>query len=295
MVRVTIIGPGRIGGALALSLPREKYSIESLIVRGTPDIAEIASNIQPSPLIGALVDQQTISSEIVFITTQDASIIEAAEALSHSIAPGSTVYHTSGALASTVLESLKKTGCKTGSIHPLVSISRPGLGPERFKGAYFCIEGDAAAVETAMGIVADLGGRAFAIDTRFKTLYHAAAVTASGHLVALFDASIEMMVKCGLSAQQSKDILMPLVQSTVDNLSEQSTSAALTGTFARADIDTFTRHMTALNANVSDELLEIYLILAERSLELAAREGVSPDRVETLRTKVAIAKSKLKW
>lgn len=280
---------------MALSLPRGKYSIENLIVGDVSNAEELASAVQPRPWIGALEDRGSISSEIVFITTQDACITDAADKLSQKIAPGSTIYHTSGALASSVLDSLKNVGCVTGSIHPLVSISKPSLGVERFPGAYFCIEGDPAAVEIGKRIVADLGGRAFEIDTKFKTLYHAAAVTASGHVVALFDASIEMMMKCGLSGDDSKAILMPLLESTVDNLSDQSTSAALTGTFARADIETFTRHMTALNANVADDLLEIYLILAERSLELAAREGVSPERVETLRTKVAIAKSKLKW
>jgi predicted short-subunit dehydrogenase-like oxidoreductase (DUF2520 family) len=144
-------------------------------------------------------------------------------------------------------------------------------------------------------IAIDLGGRPFTIDTEFKTLYHASAVTACGHLVALFDAAVEMMTKCGLSAEDSKKILLPLVKSTVKNLGEQSTSAALTGTFARADIETFTQHLTALNQYVSDDLLEIYLLLGERSLELAARQGVSPERIDTLRTKVSVAKSKLKW
>jgi predicted short-subunit dehydrogenase-like oxidoreductase (DUF2520 family) len=88
---------------------------------------------------------------------------------------------------------------------------------------------------------------------------------------------------------------MPLVQSTVNNLAEQDSAAALTGTFARADIETFTRHLTALNESVSEDLLEIYLLLGEKSLELAARQGVSPERIETMLTKVSIAKSKLKW
>src|SRR5258707_4659160 len=176
-----------------------------------------------------------------------------------------------------------------------VSISKPELGPARFRDAFFCVEGDPEAVTMGRGMVDDLGGQPFSIDTKFKTLYHASAVTACGHLVALFDAAVEMMTKCGLSADESKNILMPLVTSTVQNLSEQSTSAALTGTLARADIETFTRHLTALNENVSDDLLEIYLLLGERSLELASKQGVSPERIDTLRTKVLIAKSKLKW
>lgn len=275
MVSVSIIGVGRVGGALALALPKDKYTVDNLIGR-----EETAGEI---------------SSDVVFITTQDSEIVAVVETLAAKLQPGTIVYHTSGSNPSSILDALKDTGCKTGSIHPLVSVSSPELGPERFRGAYFCVEGDDDAVTLGKQIVADLGGKPFAIDTKFKTLYHASAVTACGHLVALFDAAVEMMTKVGLSDADAKEILLPLVTSTVQNLSEQTTAAALTGTFARADIETFTRHLNALNQYVSDDLLEIYLLLGERSLELAAKQGVSPERIDTLRTKVSIAKSKLKW
>lgn len=277
MVSVSIIGMGRVGGALRLSLPADRYSFDHLVARAAFDaVAEI-------------------SSEVVLICTQDAEIANAATALVPLVSNSPVVLHTSGALPSSILAPLKEKGCAVGSMHPLVSVSRPELGPDRFPGSYFCVEGDDRAVEMARQIVEDLGGRPFTIDTKNKTLYHAAAVTACGHFVALFDAAVEMMSKAGLSAEQSKEILFPLLLSTVQNLGEQSTAAALTGTFARADIETFTRHLTALNEVGDEDLLEIYLLLGERSLELAARQGVSPARIETLRSKVAVAKSKLKW
>ncbi|MBK7393509.1 MAG: DUF2520 domain-containing protein [Chloracidobacterium sp.] len=275
MISVSIIGVGRVGGALALALPKDKYSVDNLIGRD-----EAATEL---------------SSEVVFITTQDSEIVAVAESLVGKLKPGTIVFHTSGSNPSSILDALKDASCKTGSIHPLVSVSSPELGPERFRGAYFCVEGEPEAVTVGKQIVADLGGKPFAIDTKFKTLYHASAVTACGHLVALFDAAVEMMTKVGLTDADAKEILLPLVTSTVQNLTEQTTAAALTGTFARADIETFTRHLGALNQYVSDDLLEIYLLLGERSLELAAKQGVSPERIDTLRTKVSIAKSKLKW
>jgi len=276
MTSVSIIGVGRVGGALAIALPKDKYTIDNLVRRD------------------ALIPE-TITSDVVFITTQDSEITAVAGAIVDRIAGNSIVYHTSGSYPSSILDALKTDGCKTGSIHPLVSISSPELGPERFRGAYFCVEGDPGAVKMGEQIVTDLGGHSFSIDTKYKTLYHASAVTACGHLVALFDAAVDMMTKVGLSAEDAKQVLLPLVTSTVRNLCEQSTAAALTGTFARADIETFTRHLTALNQYVSDDLLEIYLLLGERSLELAAKQGVSPERIDSLRTKVSIAKSKLKW
>lgn len=298
MVSVTIIGVGRVGGALALSLPPDKYSIEYLVGRSDSDLVSltaIGSDLSLPPKVVGLNNLPEIASDVVFITTDDPNIAVAAKEAAPWIQRSSIVFHTSGSYSSSLLSDLKVSGCRIGSIHPLVSISLAELGPQRFRNAFFCIEGDPAAVELGMQIVADLGGRPFKIDSKFKTLYHAAAVTACGHLVALIDSAIEMMTKCGLSADEAKNILMPLVTSTTANLNEQSTAAALTGTFARADIETFTRHLTTLNENVSDDLLEIYLLLGERSLELAAKQGISPERIDTLRTKVSIAKSKLKW
>lgn len=288
MYSVSIVGVGRVGGALALSLPKNKYSVVELITRGKPVTFDHTARVST---LGEITET---SPDVVFITTQDSEIKPASRVLAGKL-KNSVVFHTSGALSSVILSDLANTGCKVGSIHPLVSISRAEHGPERFRGAFFCVEGDTNAVALGKKIVADLGGCSFSIDTKFKTLYHASAVTACGHLVALFDAAVEMMTKCGLSESESRDILLPLVSSTVQNLEQQDTPAALTGTFARADAETFTRHLTALNEIADEDLLEIYLLLGERSLELAAKQGVSAERIETLRSKVAVAKSKLKW
>ena len=285
MVGVTIIGPGRVGGALA------KYRIDHMIGRTRARESETSGNTGE-----VTIDARTSTgSEIIFITTQDGNVQAAALALSGKVRPGTFVFHTSGALTSSILNNLIKDGCHVGSIHPLVSISSSELGPNRFPGAYFCVEGSPAAVIRAREIVTDLQGRPFEVATKFKTLYHAAAVMACGHLVALFDSAVEVLTKCGLEQNMSKEILLPLVMSTVSNLELQPTSSALTGTFGRADIDTFTRHLTSLNENVADDILEIYLLLGERSLELAAKEGVNPDRIDSLRAKMSVAKSRLKW
>jgi predicted short-subunit dehydrogenase-like oxidoreductase (DUF2520 family) len=293
---VSIIGPGRVGGAIALGLSGVSYSITNLFFRSNPEAADALGRRINGSSVREFESSGPIASDIIFITTQDPQIQIVAEELASRITVPAMVFHTSGALSSSVLDKLTGSiGCSTGSIHPLISISTPDKGVGHFEGSYFCIEGMPDAVSEAQQIVAALGGVPFTIDTEYKTLYHAAAVTACGHLVALFDAAVEMMGNCGLEEPEAKKILLPLVNSTVHNLNEQSTATALTGTFARADVETFVRHLQALNKSVSDDLLEIYLLLGERSLEIAAKQGISADRIESLRTKVAIAKSKLKW
>ncbi len=189
---------------------------------------------------------------------------------------------------------MKNIGCRIGSIHPLVSISDARLGAERFADAYFCLEGDEEATEIGEQIVKQLGGKSFSITAEYKTLYHAAATAACGHLVALVDVAIEMLTKCDLEKANAQEILLPLIKSTVENLETQSTAEALTGTVARADIKTLENHLETLEKNGSKEAQEVYLQLAARSVHLAEQQGANAENLEIIRGKLLLAKNNLK-
>lgn len=295
MRKVSIIGVGRVGGALAIALAEKGFEIDNLFVRENSAVTEIDALIDPKPRILSIEETAVIPSDIVFITTRDFEIEAAAEKLAgklQGVKP--IVFHTSGSRSSEILSSLHEIGCPTGSIHPLTSISEARLGAQRFANAYFCIEGDPRAVETAEQIVAALGGKSFSIETKYKTLYHASAVTACGHLVAVIDTAIEMLARCGLSETAAKETLMPLIESTIENLKVQTTAEALTGTFARADVKTFERHLAAIDESVSDEAREIYLQLGARSAHLAQRQGANAENLKEILDKISLAKKNFK-
>jgi len=294
MRTVSIIGVGRAGGALALALAKKGYRIENLVSRDQGKAERIANAIEPRPNVPPEGDFSGISSEIIFITTQDSEVQQVAKALASEAAHGPFVFHTSGSLSSEVLSDLKEAGCETGSIHPLVSISDARMGSERFGGVYFCVEGTPKVVELAENIVAELSGNSFTIETRHKALYHAAAVMSAGHVTALIDAAFETMAKCGLDPETAKNVLLPLIKSAVENLETLTPASALTGTFARADEGTFDRHLEALHGAVTPEIIEIYLQLAARSLDLAETNGLDAERVGRLRNKVLMAKKDIR-
>jgi len=291
MKTVSIIGVGRLGGALAIALANKGYEIENLFVKNDATARKISKYFEPKPRILRLEEVSEITSNIIFITTQDSEIESTAESLYGKLKMSKPfVFHTSGSRSSEIIEKLEQIGCRTGSIHPLVSLSEAILGAERFNDAYFCVEGEKDAVEIAGKIVADLGGRSFSIETKYKTLYHASAVTACGHLVAVIDVALEMLEKCGLSETQSRETLLPLIKSTIGNLETQTTAEALTGTFARADFETFEKHLDALEENVSEEAVEIYLQLGLRSTKLAEKQGANPQSLARIRDKISLAK-----
>lgn len=279
---ISIIGAGRLGTALAIALTSKAYPIRAVAARRAAHARKaITLSGLPSQTLALGADQleQLPPSELVLITTPDDAIAGIAQTfakLGRSARHRSTFLHTSGALSSEVLAPLAKRGFHTGSLHPLVSVSAPRAGAAALSGAFYCVEGDAIATRIAKSLVHDLNGTAFTIKPESKALYHAAAVMASPHLVALFDLSIQMLVSCGLKPKEAQKVLAPLVQSTVNNLKQTSPEKALTGTFARGDIATVSRHLKALAPKQLAEALETYKLLGLHSLQLAAQRGLDP-------------------
>ena len=283
---VSIIGAGKLGGALAIALEKCGYQITALATRNLTNAANLADFLTEKPqLLTAQTLDKLLPSRIIFISTPDPQIrltadyLAALESIKHE---KPFFFHTSGALSSEVLTNLRAIGCRVASFHPLVSISDAKLGSTRFAGAFFCLEGDAEAVNLAQEIVGNLGGKSFAIEAAFKTLYHASAVTASGHLVALFATAIEMLQKCGLEPEKAREILFPLIKSTVENLAVQTPERALTGTFARADLPTMQRHLAAIQTLTTPEILAIYAALGLRSIELAQKNGADTENLRRM-------------
>lgn len=274
---VAVIGAGRLGVALALALATRGYRIEAVVARSLSHARRAAKLLdrQTQALSSTQLDKLA-PADIIFITTPDDVIEIVAAQFAASIkwsGRGRVALHASGALSSEVLQNLRAAGFQTGSMHPLISVSDPLTGAESLTHAHFCIEGQPRALRVARSLVRALGGRSFSIRTKDKALYHAAAVMSSGHVVALFDIAVGMLEACGLTDKQARAALLPLVESTLENLSRHTPARALTGTFARADFATVRKHLAALQTSCSSDALKAYALLGLRSIELAKENG----------------------
>jgi predicted short-subunit dehydrogenase-like oxidoreductase (DUF2520 family) len=282
---------------LALALAGRGYRIEAVVARSVRHAKRAAKLIGTKPL--ALASTQLIDlprSDILFITTPDDHITEVADELAATIESRRknnvkeakdnrrvrTALHASGALSSAALQSLREVGFATGSMHPLISVSNSVHGAESFGSAFFCVEGNATAVRVARELVRALGAQSFSISAQDKALYHAAAVMASGHVTALFDIAMEMLARCGLTPRRARQVLLPLLKSTLENLRTTDPAHALTGTFARADTATVQRHLAALRSAAQPDALAAYQLLGKRSLRLAKAAGARPDALEEI-------------
>lgn len=289
---VSIIGPGRVGQALATALQAAGYSLDALVVKEAVQIEACQSRFPHAMVLDSKQLQNLPASDLILITTPDDVIGETATSVSalHKSTAPQVVLQTSGALSSAVLLPLRRVGYSVGSMHPLVSVAYPPEGAAALHGASFCLEGDEAALVVAEKLVRDFAGESFHIKTESKALYHAAAVIASPHLVALFDLVLELMSQTGMDNEVARKVLLRLVDSTFNNLSTRddkgayrNTERALTGTFARGDVGTVKLHLEALINASPNEALEIYKLLGLRSLQLAEKNGLDSKRVDQIK------------
>ena len=290
---ITVVGPGRLGGALALALSHSGFSIDALVYRSRNRVNALAEQLIPSPELTPISKLKNISSPIVIIAVQDQVIPDTVRMIRDSVEHGSSVFHTSGSLSSDVLGELHEQGCNVASLHPLASVSKWKDGQHRFKNAYFCLEGDPKAVTVGKRLVSKLGGHSILIDKSRKALYHAAALTAAGHVTALFDVAIGFMVKAGVNRKTAKQMLQPLLVSVAQNLSVEDTPQALTGTYARADEGTMQGHLDALRSDATIDEFVIYLELAVRSIELSEKAGTDLTKLKRMRDVLMVAKENL--
>ena len=286
---IAIVGAGRLGQALAIALRSAGYPLLALVARRrqkAENAVALLGGAKPLPRVLAANQLSELPpADLILIATPDDAIAETAQRLSNVWRPEGrrTVLHTSGALSSGALAPLAQRGFETGSIHPLVSISEPVSGAAALRGAFYCLEGTRKAKTLAAALVRDLGGCSFTINPESKALYHAAAVMASPHLTALFDLATEMLAACGIKQSKAQEVLMPLLESTVNNLKASHSRKALTGTFARGDVATVRKHLQALQGDRLAEALAVYKLLGLHSLQLAEKNGLDPQLLKQIR------------
>ncbi len=282
---VVVVGAGRLGTALARALGACGYEVRALVSRTAAHAKRAAARAGVEALaLGVEQLDELPAAEILLVTTPDDRIAETAArlaALPHLRA--GVALHASGALSSEVLTPLGARGVSVGSMHPLASVSGAEAGASSLRGAFYCVEGEAAAVRAARRIVRDLGGQSFTVESRHKPLYHAAAVMAAGHMVALFDVALDTLGRCGLTEQRAQAVILPLLRSVVENLASRTPAQSLTGSFARADVETVRKHLRALAELEDPDVLAVYKLLGERSLKLAESAGADRNAVEKVR------------
>jgi predicted short-subunit dehydrogenase-like oxidoreductase (DUF2520 family) len=240
LVRVAIVGAGRLGTVLAASLRDAGVSVDGPLRRD---------------------DAADADADAVLLCVPDAEIARAAAV----VPPGPLLGHCSGATG------LQELGDRPSfSVHPLMTIAA-GASPGILRGAGAAIDGTTpAALAAAETIALAAGLNPVRIPAADRAAYHAAASVASNFLITLEAAAERLGMTAGLERAQ----FVPLVRATVENWATLGPERALTGPVARGDEATVARQRAAV-AERAPELLALFDALADATRALAGREALA--------------------
>lgn len=241
VVTATIVGRGRVGRALAVALEAAGITLTGPTARG----------------------EMVVDADVILVSVPDAEIAGVIAALSDHTG---LIGHVSGAT------SLADTGADFG-LHPLQTFTG-SEGAETFHGMGCAIAGRTpAALAVSEELAIRVGARPFPIDDAHRAGYHASASIASNFLLTVLDAAEQVAATAGVSHAEARELLAPLVRTSVENWVTQGAPAVLTGPIARGDEQTVDRQRAAIRANGPD-LLPLFDMLAEYTRTLAARRTV---------------------
>jgi predicted short-subunit dehydrogenase-like oxidoreductase (DUF2520 family) len=228
--RLSVVGPGRVGTALARAFARAGIDVEGPLGRGQPP-----------------------SCDVVLLCVPDAEIANAAAPVDARF-----VGHTSGA---TPLGDLQF------GLHPLQTVTGPETS---FDGCGCAIAGSTPeALELARGLALAARMEPFEIDDSARAAYHASASIASNFLVTLEWMAERVASAAGIEPEDARRMLAPLVRQTVDNWAAHGPRAALTGPVARGDEVTVARQRRAIQ-DAAPDLIPLFDALVESTREVAA-------------------------
>jgi predicted short-subunit dehydrogenase-like oxidoreductase (DUF2520 family) len=262
---IAIVGPGRLGTALAVTLGRAGYPISEIVCRNNSAAKRkaVALARKVHAARASTINGARLNADVVWFCVPDREINNAAHQLASTTDwKRKIAFHSSGALSSDELNILRHRGSAVGSIHPMMTFvngSTPSL-----KGVPFAMEGDAAAIRAGRRMVRDLGGEAFTIQKQHKIAYHAWGSFASPLLVATLVTAEHLARAAGLSHREARWKMLPIVKQTIANYETLGPAGAFSGPIVRGDGEIVHKHLQALKK--VPEAREVYLALARAAM-----------------------------
>jgi predicted short-subunit dehydrogenase-like oxidoreductase (DUF2520 family) len=269
---VAIVGSGSLASFLAVALRNAGFTLSEIVTRDLSSPLRRARTLARK--VGAqLVTPRTaaLDSDLLWFCVPDREIHASASALAASPADREPArrrksvrfaFHSSGALSSRELEPLRQAGVFVASVHPLMTFV-PGSDPS-LEGVPFAVEGDAAAVRVARGIVRDLGGEGFTLPAKRKAAYHAWATMTSPLLLAFLVTLEEAASAAGFTREEARRKSLPIIRQTLANYSRLGPARSFSGPLIRGDAETVAKHLVVLKKNPGGRA--VYVALARAAL-----------------------------
>jgi predicted short-subunit dehydrogenase-like oxidoreductase (DUF2520 family) len=260
---LNVIGAGRLGRVIAKLLVESKQVHLQAVCNRRLDSAAAAVDFIGSGVAQACED--LIPADITMITTPDDAIEVTCKKLAvmHKLGQRSVVFHCSGALSSSILQSARE--CYVASVHPVKSFADPQASVVSYAGTLCSIEGGQSARDLLQPMFSAIGSSVFAVKAASKASYHAAMVFAANYSVALYEMAMQAMQQAEIDESIARQLVLQLMQGTVDNLQQHhSVDKVLSGPLMRGDVATIAAHIDSLPAGLQVHYKQLGLYLMQQ-------------------------------
>lgn len=274
MIRVAVIGPGRVGTTLALALPRPAYEVVAVAGRSEAGIQAFRERLPEA--FAAPAEKAAAHADLVLVTVNDDALPSVVRgiAAADGVAEGSRWVHTSGGHGHEVLRPAKLAGAAVAACHPAQTFPDPDAGLAALPGCSWAVTAEEPDLGWARVFVTDLRGSPITVEARNRTLYHAGLAVGSNATASVVTLARDLLLGAGVTDPNA--FLGPLVTTSASGAAARG-AAALTGPVRRGDVSTLDRHLEELSA-VLPETVEHYVALARMALGHARRAGLDPAR-----------------
>lgn len=276
-MRVTIIGIGKVGSALAIELHSNGVEVVNIIGKDEKVIKKI-SNLTGANYSTTLEYVTRFDSDAIAVCVKDGQLKEVATLLLpyKKYFKDKIVFHVSGALTSGIFHKLTaKSNC--GSFHPIQTFNKINSKNNKlFTGICIGIEGGKKSLETLNFLASRLNAETLIVPTDKKELYHIASVIASNFLVCYIDIIRDIMADVTNKNTDVYKIFSPIILNTLRNVKKYSVEDALTGPVSRHDIQTLEAHYNAIEGN--KDLKTFYTTMSKKALGITKRKGDMPKK-----------------
>lgn len=272
--KIYIIGVGRVGSAFSYELKDKGYNISYLTDRNSEQLEKISIDVKPVSSSTSIEMRFAEQSDIILICVQDRYIADVIKIVAGlKIDSGEKCFiHTSGAESSEIFSKSKFTKNNVASLHPIQTFDKMSYENNNLlKGIYFGIEGGDKARDFCMGLIDRLNSKYLQIPKDKKYLYHSACVVSSNFIITLLNISSEIIGSIGLDKSRTFEIFKPIIEKTLNNISNDGLINSLTGPFERNDVETISKHLNSLNKELPS-LIPFYTLLGMETVKVAFKK-----------------------
>ena len=264
-LKIGFIGAGKVGCSLAKYFAIHGLSVTGFFSKTTASAQEAAqfteSNFYPS------TEALIADSDMIFLTVTDGAIQTVWDSIKGEALTGKIICHCSGSLSSGIFSDIQQYGAYGYSIHPLYAIPSKTTSYKDLAHTMFTLEGDATYLPQIQSLLEALGNSVQVIATESKAKYHAAAVFASNHMLALAKVATDLLKDCGFTDETALTAITPLMEGNLAHLVSDGPVSALTGPVERADVTTISRHLGCLPEDMVPLYKELSKILVQLGKE----------------------------